>query len=866
MNKKKLTPMMQQYVEIKEKNPNTILFFRLGDFYEMFFDDALTASRELEIVLTKRDCGGGEKCPMCGIPHHVADVYISKLVSKGYKVAICEQLEDPKKAKKLVKRDIVQVVTPGTIIDSASLDSSDNNYLMSVSIDKNIIGISYVDINAGLIKFTEINYKNNEEALKIVENEIAKIAPSEIIFNDNFFNEANIKPKLETSFGLVLTEVEKYDFNKYVEIINKKLEIDILKEYKNKTGAILSLGSLLDYIYDYQEEELVHLKKINYYEINDYLDLDSHTIVNLELQKNLFSNTKKGSLFSVLDKTKTSMGSRLLHNYIERPLMDKEKILYRQNIVEGIFSDSIMQSKLTEQLKDIYDLERITGKLSYGKANGRDLNALKYSIEKIPKIKEILLNNKYIELKKLAEKLDDLEDIYNLIDKSIVDEPPVNITEGGLIKEGFDKELDKIRNDRIIGKEKLVQYEIDEREKTGIKNLKIVYNKNLGYFLNVTKSNIKNVPENYVRKQTLTNSERYTTIELEKIQNMILGSESEIFDKEYEIFNEIRKTILENIVRIQKTSEVIAKIDVSNSLAIVALENNYIRPEINNFGLIEIFEGRHPVVEKSMDDIDFISNNTLIGSGNDDIQIITGPNMSGKSTYLRQIALIVIMAQIGSFVPATRANISIVDKIFTRIGASDNLYKGESTFMVEMNEMSNIIKNSTKNSLLILDEVGRGTSTYDGLSIAWSILEYISKNIKAKTLFATHYHELTDLENELDNVINMKVEIEEYNNEVIFLRKVVRGFADKSYGIEVARLAGMPKELTDRANAILKSIESKNNHEKIDLDKVNSFQIGFEDVKYDNFIKEIEEIDINLLSPMDAFSKLDELINKARNL
>lgn len=866
MNKKKLTPMMQQYVEIKEKNPNTILFFRLGDFYEMFFDDALTASRELEIVLTKRDCGGGEKCPMCGIPHHVADVYISKLVSKGYKVAICEQLEDPKKAKKLVKRDIVQVVTPGTIIDSASLDSSDNNYLMSVSIDKNIIGISYVDINAGLIKFTEINYKNNEEALKIIENEIAKIAPSEIIFNDNFFNEANIKPKLETSFGLVLTEVEKYDFNKYVEIINKKLEIDILKEYKNKTGAILSLGSLLDYIYDYQEEELVHLKKINYYEINDYLDLDSHTIVNLELQKNLFSNTKKGSLFSVLDKTKTSMGSRLLHNYIERPLMDKEKILYRQNIVEGIFSDSIMQSKLTNQLKDIYDLERITGKLSYGKANGRDLNALKYSIEKIPKIKEILLNNKCIELKKLAEKLDDLEDIYNLIDKSIVDEPPVNITEGGLIKEGFDKDLDKIRNDRIIGKEKLVQYEIDEREKTGIKNLKIVYNKNLGYFLNVTKSNIKNVPENYVRKQTLTNSERYTTIELEKIQNMILGSESEIFDKEYEIFNEIRKIILENIVRIQKTSEVIAKIDVSNSLAIVALENNYIRPEINNFGLIEIFEGRHPVVEKSMDDIDFISNNTLIGSGNDDIQIITGPNMSGKSTYLRQIALIVIMAQIGSFVPATRANISIVDKIFTRIGASDNLYKGESTFMVEMNEMSNIIKNSTKNSLLILDEVGRGTSTYDGLSIAWSILEYISKNIKAKTLFATHYHELTDLENELDNVINMKVEIEEYNNEVIFLRKVVRGFADKSYGIEVARLAGMPKELTDRANAILKSIESKNNHEKIDLDKVNSFQIGFEDVKYDNFIKEIEEIDINLLSPMDAFSKLDELINKARNL
>lgn len=866
MNKEKLTPMMQQYVEIKEKNPDTILFFRLGDFYEMFFEDALTASRELEIVLTKRDCGGGEKCPMCGIPHHVADVYISKLVSKGYKVAICEQLEDPKKAKKLVKRDIVQVVSPGTIIDSSSLDSSDNNYLMSISIYEENIGISYVDINAGLIKFTEIYFKNNEEALKIIENEIAKISPSEIVVNSSFLTEDNIKNKLETSFGLVLTKVDKIDLNKSIDIIKEKLDIDISKEYKNKIGAILSLGSLLDYIYSYQEDELVHLKKLSYYEINDYLDLDSHTIVNLELQKNLFSNTKKGSLFSVLDKTKTSMGSRLLHNYIERPLMNKDKIIYRQNIVEGIYKDSIMQNKLTEELKDIYDLERITGKLSYGKANGRDLNALKYSIEKIPRIKNILLSSGCIELKKLAEQLDDLEEIYKLIDSSIVDEPPVNITEGGLIKKDFNKDLDKIRNDRIVGKEKLVQYEIDEREKTGIKNLKIVYNKNLGYFLNVTKSNIKNVPEEYVRKQTLTNSERYTTIELEKIQHMILGSESEIFDKEYEIFNEIRKVILENVTRIQKTGEVIAKIDVSNSLAIVALENNYIKPEINNFGLIEIFEGRHPVVEKSMDDIDFISNNTLIGSGNDDIQIITGPNMSGKSTYLRQIALIVIMAQIGSFVPATRANISIVDKIFTRIGASDNLYKGESTFMVEMNEMSNIIKNSTKNSLLILDEVGRGTSTYDGLSIAWAILEYISKNIKAKTLFATHYHELTDLEDELDNVINMKVEIEEYNNEVIFLRKVVRGYADKSYGIEVARLAGMPKELTTRASAILKSIESKNTREKIDLEKADSFQIGFEDMKYDNFIEEIEEIDINKLSPIDAFSKLNEIINRAKNL
>lgn len=864
MDKSKLTPMMQQYASIKEKNPDTILFFRLGDFYEMFFEDALLASRELEIVLTKRDCGGGEKCPMCGIPHHVADTYISRLVAKGYKVAICEQLEDPKKTKTLVKRDIVQIVTPGTITDSNTLDSKDNNYLMSIFIDDKNAGISYVDITAGNIYFTEISYKNSEELIKLVENEIAKINPSEIISNHDIIVNDIEKNKLETAFNLMITKVDDIDTDKALSFIKEKIDENI--KITKKT-SINSIGLLLQYIYTYQDEKLAHIKSLYYYETNDFLDLDSHTIMSLELQKN-YNNSKKGSLYSILDKTKTAMGSRLLHSYIERPLMDKNKILYRQNIIEKIYNNTILQRKLSEELKEIYDLERIIGKLSYGRANGRDLNALKYSIERIPKIKEMLLENNSDELNSLALGLDDLKDNYELIDRSIVDEPPVNITEGGLIKEKFDIELDKIRNNRIIGKKKLVEFEINQKEETGIKNLKIVYNKNLGYFINVTKSNVKNVPEYYIRKQTLTNSERYITDELIEIENMILGSESEIFEKEYEIFNRIREEILENVERIKKTARIISTIDVSNSLALVALENNYIKPEINNYGLIEIQDGRHPVVEKSMNGIDFIANNTLIGSGSDDIQIITGPNMSGKSTYLRQIAIIVIMAQIGSFVPAKKANISIVDKIFTRIGASDNLYKGESTFMVEMNEMSNIIENSTKNSLLILDEVGRGTSTYDGLSIAWAILEYISKKIKAKTLFATHYHELTELENKLNNVVNMKVEIEEYNNEVIFLRKVIKGFANKSYGIEVAKLAGLPDDLTNRASAILKSIELKNskNEFNIDLSEVDSLQMGFEDIKYKKIVDEINDIDINNLSPMDAFTKLNDLINKSKKL
>ncbi|MFY9547330.1 DNA mismatch repair protein MutS [Miniphocaeibacter sp.] len=862
------TPMIKQYLEIKEKNRDSILFFRLGDFYEMFFEDAIIASRELEIVLTQRDCGGGEKCPMCGVPYHVSDVYISKLVSKGYKVAICEQLEDPRKAKGLVKRDIIRIVTPGTIIDDSVSEKGDNNYLMSLYIDEKNIGISYCDVLEGIINFTKLRFSNLNDVRKSIENEISRINPSEIVINENKIIHNEIIENLSASNNLLFTKVDKVSIEDSKKIIQEKLNINIEESEYNDEAYIGAIASILNYIYNYQEERLQHLNNINFYEIDKFLNIDSHTIVNLEIQKNLFTGNKKGSLFDVLNKTNTSMGSRLLHNFLEMPLMEKNKILERQLIVEKIFENRKLQELLTNSLKDIYDLDRIVGKLSYGRANGRDLIALKLSISKIPNIIKDLEETNDIVLKKLAKEIDSLEDICSLIDKAIIDEPPLTITEGNLIKIGFNEDLDIIRNNKIIGKQKLIEYEKNEKEKNNIKNLKIVFNKKLGYFIDVTKGNLKNVPDYYIRKQTLTNSERFITEELENIQNLILSSENEIFDKEYEIFNNIRDIILENVDRLKNTSNILSYLDVYNSLAKVAYANDYVKPTINNIGIIDIVGGRHPVVEQSIGRSNFISNNVNIGSGFNNIQIITGPNMSGKSTYLRQVAILVIMAQIGSFVPADSANISIVDKIFTRIGASDNLYKGESTFMVEMNEVSNIITNSTKDSLLILDEVGRGTSTFDGLSIAWAIVEYISTKIKAKTLFATHYHELTELENKLDNVINLQVQIEEYKNEIIFLRKIIKGKTDKSYGIEVARLAGLPKSLTDRAKLILKNIESKN--EDTDFNIMENFieesQMDMQDIKRDEFIDSLIKIDINSLSPIEALTILNEFIEKAKDL
>lgn len=858
-----LTPMMQQYMKVKEENKDCILFFRLGDFYEMFFDDAITASRELEIALTKRDCGNNQKCPMCGIPYHVADTYISKLVEKGYKVAICEQLEDPKEAKGIVKRGIIDKVTPGTIINKESTDSSDFNYLMAIYFDDNIVTLAYSDILDGNIHFTKIRYSNYEELEKKIENEMIKVSPSEIIYNENKAFSQDFLSNLAELNNITLTTSENIDTDEHLKIINEKEITSELKDLK----SFKAISMLLSYIYNYRSENLTHIKNAYYFEVDKYLNIDSHTIINLEIHKNLSTGSKRGSLYSILNKTSTSMGSRLLHSLLERPLMDKKEIINRQEIVNSFYNSRALQNNISNLLKEIYDLERLIGKLSFGRANARDLVSLKISIEKLPEIKRVILENDSKVLKSMVDKLDTLTDIYELLNNSIVEEPPILITEGNIIKVGFDAHLDEVRDNRIKGKKRLIEYEIELKEETGIKNLKVVFNKKLGYFIDVTKSNLKFVPDYFERKQTLTNSERFITPELKEIENMILSSDSEIVNLEYEIFNRIRLEILDCINRIKETSKIISEIDVFNSLAIVAYENKYVRPNLNNIGLIQISDGRHPIVENSIGLENFISNDTTIGLGYNDIQILTGPNMSGKSTYLRQIAIIVIMAQIGSFVPADEANISIVDKIFTRIGASDNLYKGESTFMVEMNEVSNIIKNSTKDSLLILDEVGRGTSTFDGLSIAWAVLEYISKKIKAKTLFATHYHELTELEGKMDNIINLKVKIQENKDGIVFLRKIVEGKSNRSYGIEVAKIAGLPLELTNRAQKILSNIERERENDS-EIIEESLFDMSHEEVdsSYEIFIDKIRNVDVNMLTPMQALTKLDEIIKEAKDL
>lgn len=851
------TPMIKQYREIKEQNKDCILFFRLGDFYEMFFEDALLASKELEIVLTQRDCGENQKCPMCGIPYHVSDVYINKLVSKGYKVAICEQLEDPKLVKGLVKRGIIKIYTPATVIENENSDTGNFNYLMSISRKSNEVAISYIDISTGNISYTNAT---SDDIYKIIENEISKITPKEIIFNDHEFSAKSLET-IATKFSIVLTTVN--NSTNALDFINSKIKYD----NSNSETTNICVANLLKYVFRYQED-LVHINSSSKYYINEFMEIDSNSVINLEIQKNLYTNSKNGSLFGVLNHTKTSMGSRLLHSYLERPLMDKEEILTRQNRVEEIFEDYELLVNLEDCLDGIYDLDRLIAKLSYKSANAKDLIALKVSIEKIPYLKNLLNGNKK-NMQLLGEKLDDLQDIYDLIDKSIVDDPPITLTEGNLIKSNFSTELDQLRYNRVNGKNELVEYEISEKERLGIKNLKIVFNKKLGYFIDVTKSNLNKVGDDYEKRQTLTNSSRFKTKQLEAIESKILDSEDEIFELEYKIFEDIRKLILENLFRIKKSADLIAIIDVSNSLAKCAYLNNYIKPDINTYGLIDVLESRHPIVELSVGQSEFITNDILIGSGKNDIQLITGPNMSGKSTYLRQVALICIMNQIGSFVPATKANISIVDKIFTRIGSSDNLFKGESTFMVEMKEMSNIIKYATSNSLLVLDEIGRGTSTFDGLSLAWAIVEYISKNIKAKTLFATHYHELTELEKKLDNLINMKVDIKETNDSIIFLRKITRGSTDKSYGIEVAELAGMPKTLIKRAKSILKEIDkedTKNDFPIADFTVNNDDDDEKNINELENFKDEIKNININEITPLQSLQLLNELVIKASKL
>lgn len=853
------TPMMKQYIEVKEKYNDCIIFYRLGDFYEMFFEDAKIVSKILDLALTKKACGNGQFAPMCGIPYHVVNQYLYKLVSNGFKVAICEQTEDPKLAKNIVKREVIKIITPGTIDNFDEISCLKNNYIMSIYVDSTNLSITYSDISTSEIFVTSILQIDKENLLNTLEEEVVKISPSEIIFNSNILKsmEKNII-KLCKNLNILYSKVDLD--NKFMAL--KENNLLFYKQNVDNKILLFSLDNFYKYVCKFGLK-LNDFKNINIYKLKDFLRIDANSRINLEIKKNNFTNTIDGSLLSILNYTKTPMGFRLLNKWLDQPLVDIEKIKTRQNYIQSLFENNDLRNELENLLSNICDIERINSKISFGNCNARDLINLKNSISNCPLIKKILFKSN-TNLTSIADMIPDIDDIYTLIDSSIVEDVGVSLKDGNLIKEGYSKELDLIRNNKINGKKNLLEYEITERKNTKIKNLRLVFNKKTGYFFEVTKSYQNLVPEYFKLKQTLTNANRYKTEELLKIENMIFGSENEIIEKEYNIFISIRNTINFNIKRLQMLSDIVAFIDVIFSLSKLSFKNNYCKPELNNTGILKIINGRHPVIEKFLNSSnEFISNNTDIGQKDNLIQIITGPNMSGKSTYIRQIALIVIMAQMGCFVPADSANISVVDKIFTRIGACDNLFKGESTFMVEMKEVNNILKYSTKNSLLILDEVGRGTSTYDGLSLAWSIVEYIAKNIKSKTFFATHYHELIDLENKFSEIKNKHIEVYEdcENDDIVFLRKIISGGANKSYGIAVAKLAGLPFEVIERAKVILSQIEKKeviieNNINNISKTKTTSDE---------KVLNNLKNINIEQINPIEAFNILNDLINMLKD-
>lgn len=876
-----ITPMMQQYLETKKQYKDCIIFYRLGDFYEMFFEDAITASKELEITLTGKNCGLEERAPMCGVPYHAVDSYLNKLVTKGYKVAIVEQVEDPATAKGIVKREVVRIVTPGTNLNTSALDETKNNYLMSIVCVENCFGIAIVDITTGDFFVTEV--ENNRALL----DEIYKFMPSEIICNDAFLLTGIDIDDLKNRLNITLFQLESWYFD---DDMCKKALTDHFKVYDlsalgidNYDVGTNAAGALMQYLTETQKNSLSHLTQIIPYSTNKFMILDTSTRRNLELCETLREKQKRGSLLWVLDKTKTAMGARMLRSYIEQPLIDKESIIKRQKAIEELNKSLITRDELREYLSPIYDLERLISKVAYKSANPRDLIALLNSLKMLPHIKTVIQDFKSPLFKEITEELDVLDDITSLIDNSINEDPPINIKEGGIIKEGYNEEVDRLRKAKTEGKTWLAELETKEKEKTGIKGLKIKYNKVFGYYLDVTNSYKDLVPDYYVRKQTLTNSERYTTDELKQLEDVILGSEDKLFSLEYNIFSEIRDEISSQVVRIQTTAKALAKIDVFASLAYVAEHNNYVKPNINEKGIIDIKNGRHPVVEKMMPDSMFVTNDTYLDMNNNRVSIITGPNMAGKSTYMRQTALITLMAQIGSFVPATSANIGVCDKIFTRVGASDDLASGQSTFMVEMTEVANILRNATPKSLLILDEIGRGTSTFDGLSIAWAVVEHICdiKLLGAKTLFATHYHELTELEGTMKGVNNYCISVKEQGDNIVFLRKIVKGGADKSYGIQVAKLAGVPDSVINRAKELVAELSNADitakakeiaanmtpgNSIKGVNDNVELHQMSlFDTVKEDDIITEIEELDLGTMTPIDALNHLYKIQNKLRN-
>ena len=871
-----LTPMMQQYMAIKEQYKDCILFYRLGDFYEMFYDDALTASRELEITLTGKNCGQEERAPMCGVPYHAVDVYLNKLVAKGYKVAICEQAEDPKQAKGIVKREVIRIVTPGTNLSQQALDEGRNNYLMCLVYDDNQFGLAITDISTGDFYTTEV------ATLKELYDEIHRFSPSEIICNDSFYMSGASLDDFKDRLHVSVSTLDTWYMDEAVSVQKIKEHFKVasldglgLTDFPSGT---LAVGALLLYLYETQKNTLDNLTKITPYRSGGYMIIDSATNRNLELIETLREKQKKGSLLWVLDKTKTAMGARLMRNWIEQPLIEKKKITARQDAVEELYNDMITREEIREYLNAVYDLERLVTRISYRTANPRDLIAFKTSLGMIPPVKQLLSQAKSAELKEIDERMDCLKDIYDLIEKSIQDEPPIMIREGGMIKEGYNEDVDKFRLSRTEGKTWLAELEAREKEKTGIKNLRVRYNKVFGYYLEVTNSYKELVPEDWTRKQTLANAERYITPELKELEDMILGAEDKLAALEYDLYCEVRDSIGEQVVRIQETAKAIAHLDVLASLACVAQSNDYVRPSINTKGVIDIQGGRHPVVEKMNNNQMFIDNDTYLDNKNHRISIITGPNMAGKSTYMRQSALIVLMAQIGSFVPAKSANIGIVDRIFTRVGASDDLASGQSTFMVEMTEVANILRNATSRSLLILDEIGRGTSTFDGLSIAWAVVEHISnpKLLGAKTLFATHYHELTELEGKLNSVNNYCIAVREQGDDIIFLRKIIRGGADKSYGIQVARLAGVPDSVIDRAKEISGWLEETDVTDKAKNLQVRTSAKKKEVVReavpaekqmslFDIYpadhpvLKELAGLDVSNMTPIQALNTLYEL-------
>lgn len=860
----KLTPMLKHYVDVKNDFKDAILLYRVGDFYEAFFDDAIITSKALSLTLTGKECGHEKKAPMCGVPHHVIDNYAFKLVKQGYKVALCDQVEDPKEAKGLVKRAITRVITPGTITDMESLDNRKNNYLLSIFQNDYGLSISYCDISTGKLVSFEIKGLSSSIGKKAID-QIEKINPSEILINSDF-NDQNLRRYFLDEEIFVNYIQNPKDYMNRASLIRDHLGDDNLKKIETMRLSILSLANLLDYIYKYHKDNLVHINNIDVIEINDYMELEASTRKNLELSKNLNNNTKENSLLSIIDKADTVMGSRMISEYLERPLIDKRKIERRLDIVEVLFNDRILASNISNLLSDVYDLERLIAKISYKRANGRDFISLKNSITNIPKLKDILISYSDTNISNIGENIPDVSDIFSLIDKAIVEDPPIAISEGGIIKDSYNDELDKLKESSSSAQSALLEYENEEREKTGIKNYKIVFNKNNGYSIEITKSNLDKVPDSYVRKQTLKNQERYTTEKLEEISSLILGGKDRINDLEYKIFQEIREKVLKNTIKLQALAKILATVDTLNTFAKISLENSYVRPVIREDNIIKIKDGRHPVIERKLKENEFIPNDTDIGEENNLIQIITGPNMAGKSTYMRQMAIIIILAQMGCFVPASLAEISICDQVFTRIGASDNISKGESTFMLEMNEVSSILKNSTEHSFVILDEVGRGTSSDDGLSIAMAIVEYLSKRKKVKTVFATHFHELTILEKELDNVKNLKIEILEENNNLVFLRKISEGKSDRSYGIEVAKLSGLPNEIIDNAKIIMDKLSTDDFY---DLDKKKEISTSLEEIsdqKLEEVKIEASNIDINNLTPMEAINSLSNLLNKIGEL